>query len=81
MDVSTNKNLKDKYLKYKTKYKNLVKVNNLCTKIKNEITITLGNMHLFLDETPENKIILLRHAKLYNHDVIVNLLQPKDIKS
>ena len=38
-------------------------------------------MHLFLDETPENKIILLRHAKLYNHDVIVNLLQPKDIKS
>ncbi len=59
-----------KYKKYKHKYCLLKKI----LLIKNQITITLGNMHLFIEESYHNKQILLHYALLYKHDDIITLL-------
>ena len=45
--------------------------------IKNKITITIYNIHIFLDfinQNIRNKDILLNFAKKYNHDDIINII-------
>ena len=62
-----------KYMKYKSKYKYIKYIEEI---IKNKITITIYNIHIFLDfinQNIRNKDILLNFAKKYNHDDIINI--------
>ena len=50
------------------------KINNAINAIKNEITITLDNMSMFINNSSSTKKILLETAKKYNHNDIISLL-------
>ena len=63
----------NKYIKYKQKYQ-ILKLEKM---IKNKITLTLYNMHIFIDyitKNKQNKNKLLTFAIKYNHDDLINLL-------
>ncbi len=77
MDNSDNSDIcySNKYSKYKHKYCELKRGIQKCNLITNQITITLGNMHLFIEETDNNKQILLDCAMKYKHSDIITLLK------
>lgn len=64
----------DKYVSYKNKYIELKKVKILCKMIKNQITMTIPNINLFLSQTKSNKKILLDCAKKYKHKEVILLI-------
>lgn len=57
--------------------KNIKNIKNIEEMIKNKITITIYNMHIFLNfinKNENNKNILLQFAKKYNNDDIINII-------
>ena len=51
-----------------------MKLNKAINAIKNQITITLDNMNIFLNNSESTRKILLDIAKKYKHDDIITLL-------
>jgi hypothetical protein len=58
-----------------------IKLNKGINPNKNQITITLDNMYIFLNNSDSAKKILLETAKIYKHDDIILLLTKKNSKS
>jgi len=50
------------------------KLNTAIDAIRNQITITLDNMYIFLNNSESTKKILLDAAKKYKHSDIIKLL-------
>ncbi len=74
MNNNTDICYSNKYSKYKHKYCELKRLIQKCKLIINQITITLSNMHLFIEETDNNKRKLLECAIKYKHSDIITLL-------
>ena len=51
-----------------------IKLNKTINAIKNQITITLDNMNIFVNNSKSTRQILLNIAKKYNNDDIIILL-------
>jgi hypothetical protein len=51
--------------------KNIIKLKKY---IKNQITITLYNIHIFINLDKNIKYELLEYAIKYNHDDVINIL-------
>ncbi len=64
----------NKYASYKNEYIKLKKIKTLCVMIKNQISMTIPNINLFLSQSTINKKILLVNAKKYKHEELINLL-------
>ena len=54
---------------------NIMFIKKLKEYIRNNITITIYNIHFFINLDIYNKKIIMKYAKKYNHEDIIKLLQ------